>query len=75
MPLFSGRSSNHDHVSNDGGKSMLQHFVKLEKGGGTDKTAYARLKQLFAPFVLRRTKIEVLTQILPEKVSEVEYSY
>jgi len=76
MPLFSSKSSSaHDEGDhNDGGESMLQHFVSLE-GGRQDAsaTAYKKLKQLFAPFVLRRSKADVLSQILPPKDRRVEF--
>ena len=79
MPLFSRNSSGFDseETKNDGGAHMLQHFVLLEqsKNGQTGKTAgvcdedaYLKLKQLLAPFVLRRRKSDVLSQIMPPKV-------
>lgn len=75
MPLFSrkGGSDFDDEQGNDGGESMLQHFVSME-GGNTlhDETAYKKLKQLFAPFVLRRRKQDVLSQIMPPKEHAVE---
>jgi SWI/SNF-related matrix-associated actin-dependent regulator 1 of chromatin subfamily A len=76
MPLFSSRKhkSYEEKDGNDGGESMLQHFVKLEKGeASTDESAYTKLKQLFAPFVLRRKKEDVLGQLIPPKVRRVEY--
>ena len=67
--------------SDDGGRDrateMLRHFVSLEgasKGGVVDDAlAYRKLKQLFAPFVLRRRKIDVLSQIMPPKERKVEF--
>jgi SWI/SNF-related matrix-associated actin-dependent regulator 1 of chromatin subfamily A len=75
MPLFSRKSAAFDdNDQNDGGESMLQHFVDLEGGKGyTDKTVFKKLKQLFAPFVLRRSKDDVLSQILPPKERKVEF--
>jgi SWI/SNF-related matrix-associated actin-dependent regulator 1 of chromatin subfamily A len=75
MPLFSRKSAAFDdNDQNDGGASMLQHFVDLEGGKGyTDKTVFKKLKQLFAPFVLRRSKDDVLSQILPAKERKVEF--
>ena len=91
MPLFSthplNRSKANDsddddddegHNKNsrdDGGQSMLQHFVSLEKKGVKvdDATAYQKLKQLFAPFVLRRRKQQVLHQLMPPKERKVEF--
>lgn len=69
MPLFKKRSSGFDEENaDDGGESMLQHFVNLESAGNNHETshelAYKKLKQLFAPFVLRRRKKEVLSQIM-----------
>jgi SWI/SNF-related matrix-associated actin-dependent regulator of chromatin subfamily A containing DEAD/H box 1 len=75
MPLFSRKTSGSfdaDGRVNDGGESMLAHFVSLE-GSGTDETAYEKLKQLFAPFVLRRTKADVLHQVLPAKLHKVDF--
>jgi hypothetical protein len=60
---------------------MLQHFVSLESsnvstGDDANEAAYRNLKQLFAPFVLRRKKIDVLSQIMPPKVSlEARYVF
>jgi SWI/SNF-related matrix-associated actin-dependent regulator of chromatin subfamily A containing DEAD/H box 1 len=75
MPLFSRRGSklDDDDSNQDGGEGMLQHFVSLEKGATDDHTAYAKLKQLFSPFVLRRRKKDVLSQVLPPKVRKVEF--
>jgi SWI/SNF-related matrix-associated actin-dependent regulator 1 of chromatin subfamily A len=75
MPLFSRKSAAFDdNDQNDGGASMLQHFVDLEGGKGyTDKTVFKKLKQLFAPFVLRRSKDDVLSQVLPAKERKVEF--
>lgn len=78
MPLFSSKASSYDFESrsanNDGGESMLAHFVSLEGRRGTsDEEAYRKLKQLFAPFVLRRKKDDVLSQIMPPKERRVEY--
>lgn len=76
MPLFSSKSAGFDDDSaNDGGESMLQHFVSLESGhaGDASAAAYKKLKQLFAPFVLRRSKADVLSQILPPKERRVEF--
>ena len=77
MPLFSqskgGDSSFDEDTKNDGGERMLQHFVSLESSDlskdDASEAAYKKLKQLFAPFVLRRRKLDVLKQIMPEKVS------
>lgn len=79
MPLFSrskgGNKFDCDEESkNDGGASMLQHFVSLESSNietedDANEAAYGNLKQLLAPFVLRRRKIDVLNQIMPPKVS------
>ena len=47
---------------------MLQYFVSLETGGKMDyQTAFRKLKKLFSPFVLRRRKDDVLSQIMPPK--------
>jgi SWI/SNF-related matrix-associated actin-dependent regulator 1 of chromatin subfamily A len=74
MPLFKNAGSagwDDDENKNDGGARMLEHFVSLEGGAGdamSDEAAYRKLKQLFAPFVLRRGK-DVLSQTMPKKVS------
>ena len=70
MPLFKKRGGpNFDGENDDdGGESMLQHFVNLESTSSNEETsqetAYRKLKQLFAPFVLRRKKKDVLSQIM-----------
>lgn len=73
MPLFSRKSSRNawdDRDRNDGGDRMLRHFVSLERGDDrSDEAAYTKLKQLFAPFVLRRRKEDALQQLLPPKVT------
>ena len=52
---------------------MLQYFVSLETGGKMDyQTAFRKLKKLFSPFVLRRRKDDVLSQIMPPKEKKVE---
>jgi len=75
MPLFSRRTHVFDEdEKDDGGARMLQHFVSLEghQNGTSDEAAYRKLKQLFAPFVLRRKKVDVLSQIMPPKERKVE---
>lgn len=88
MPLFtrktksSSRGDDSDDEGNDGGERMLEHFVHLEGQRGAkkgsaeaevnDATAYRKLKQLFAPFVLRRRKCEVLAQIIPPKTRKLD---
>lgn len=73
MPLFSRKGSKFDEDSGqDGGEGMLQHFVSMQKRDDDD-SAYTKLKQLFAPFVLRRRKDDVLGQILPPKERKVEF--
>lgn len=79
MPLFSQKSGEYGNEGeSDGGEGMLQHFVQLEgnrvanTGENSQEFAYRKLKQLFAPFVLRRRKREVLSEILPEKKYQVE---
>ena len=81
MPLFTNKnksssrrndSGDEDDKGDDGGERMLEYFVHLEGGVGGDENtdnAYQKLKQLFAPFVLRRKKSDVLNQIMPPKVS------
>jgi SWI/SNF-related matrix-associated actin-dependent regulator 1 of chromatin subfamily A len=76
MPLFSkGSKSFDDEDSNESvGDSMLRHFVDVEKHGlGDEQAAYKKLKQLFAPFVLRRKKDDVLSQIILPKERVVEF--
>jgi SWI/SNF-related matrix-associated actin-dependent regulator of chromatin subfamily A containing DEAD/H box 1 len=79
MPLFSRKTTNEfEEEETYKGESMLQHFVSLEgKNAAKEQVsshefAYRKLKQLFAPFVLRRRKKDVLSQILPPKTYEVE---
>ena len=79
MPLFSRSKGGFDYgeeeTKNDGGESMLQHFVSLESNDlskdDANEAAYKKLKQLFAPFVLRRRKVDALKQLLPPKVSSL----
>jgi SWI/SNF-related matrix-associated actin-dependent regulator of chromatin subfamily A containing DEAD/H box 1 len=76
MPLFSRKSSDEfdDTQGHDGGESMLQYFVSMQSGvQNDDQAAYKKLKQLFSPFVLRRRKQDVLSQILPPKEQRVEF--
>jgi SWI/SNF-related matrix-associated actin-dependent regulator 1 of chromatin subfamily A len=80
MPLFTRQVTSFDENDsrNDGGARMLEHFVRLE---AIDKNSehfgeeqvYKKLKQLLAPFVLRRLKSEVLAQWLPSKIRHVEW--
>jgi len=82
MPLFdrktksSKRKRGYDadeDDDNDGGERMLEYFVHLEGGSlHGSAAAYRKLKQLFAPFVLRRKKEDVLGQLLPPKTRTVE---
>lgn len=79
MPLFSqGGSRSYD--DEEGGNTasvserMLQHFVEHETmEEGDEEKAYQKLKRLFAPFVLRRKKSDVIAQLLPPKERVVEY--
>ena len=64
MPLFKQKQSSDEE--DDGGLKMLDHFVTLS--GENESDAYAKLKQLLAPFILRRRKVDVLSQLLPPKV-------
>jgi len=77
MPLFARVSSDDKwdgETKNDGGERMLRHFVSLEGGQvGSDEAAYTKLKQLFAPFVLRRRKEDALQQLLPPKTKRIEF--
>ena len=75
MPLFSRKSCDEfdETQGHDGGESMLQYFVSIQKAGTNDEEAYKKLKQLFSPFVLRRRKHDVLNQILPPKEQRVEF--
>eukprot|EP00934_Nitzschia_sp_Nitz4_P007849 Nitzschia sp. Nitz4//scaffold2_size372955//31330//34835//NITZ4_000361-RA/size372955-augustus-gene-0.353-mRNA-1//1//CDS//3329546590//7839//frame0 len=75
MPLFSkGTDSMDEESSGNKGERMLQHFVDAEKEqDGDEKVAYQKLKHLFAPFVLRRKKEDVIMQLLPPKERIVEH--
>jgi len=80
MPLFQTKTKakkrknrmDDDDDDNDGGERMLEHFVQLEGGADGDEKAYRKLKQLFAPFVLRRKKDDVLSMIMPPKIRKVD---
>jgi len=72
MPLFSRAKAadSFDEESRDitASEEMLKHFVDQQsEGSGDDAAAYRKLKHLFAPFVLRRKKAEVLAQLIPAK--------
>ena len=79
MPLFSKRAAAFEDAENDGGAAMLEYFVSVQEGEksksndgrGGDAQAYRKLKQLLAPFCLRRRKDECLKQIMPEKTRVV----
>ncbi len=83
MPLFTREASGFDDENgNDGGARMLEHFVRIEllkennssaKKQITQDQAYTKLKQLLAPFVLRRCKDDVLPQWLPPKKRAIEW--
>lgn len=74
MPLFSKGSENMDEGVDNVGDRMLQHFVDAEmEQNGDEQVAYKKLKQLFAPFVLRRKKEDVISQLLPAKERLIEY--
>lgn len=79
MPLFKTAGSiwdDEDGKTNDGGARMLDYFVTLEGGDAkSDEAAYRKLKQLFAPFVLRRRKEDVLANAIPPKVSIVFFRF
>lgn len=80
MPLFDTKTKrkkrrgydNDSDDENDGGERMLEYFVQLEGGSSGDAAAYQKLKQLFAPFVLRRKKDDVLAQIIPSKTRRID---
>ena len=76
MPLFSrkNRSLDDEDDKDSYAEQMLKYFVdeKLEDGDDHER-AYAKLKQLFAPFVLRRKKDEVIAQLLPPKERKTEF--
>ena len=66
MPLFSKAGSPFEETDNYS-EQMLKHFVDETADHGDEQTAYKKLKQLFAPFVLRRRKADVIAQLLPKK--------
>ena len=72
MPLFSTRAEKFGDDNSGGADQMLQFFVEQKsEGTSNEEYAYKKLKQLFAPFVLRRKKADVLAQIIPPKKREV----
>lgn len=73
MPLFSRHSSEFKDDNKGGIEGLLEHFVSAQGKGVDDRTAYAKLKQVFSPFVLRRRKRDVLSQIMPPKTHQVEF--
>lgn len=66
MPLFSKAGSPFEETDNYT-EQMLKHFVDEKAEQGDEEMAYKKLKQLFAPFVLRRRKDDVIAQMLPKK--------
>ena len=66
MPLFSSAATSFDERDNCT-EQMLKHFVDEKVENGDEQIAYRKLKQLFAPFVLRRKKSDVISQLLPKK--------
>jgi SWI/SNF-related matrix-associated actin-dependent regulator 1 of chromatin subfamily A len=74
MPLFSRKNGSFDDDDENYTEQMLKYFVDetLEEGDDHER-AYAKLKQLFAPFVLRRKKDEVIAQLLPPKERRTEF--
>mmetsp|Transcript_27842 Transcript_27842/g.31267 ORF Transcript_27842/g.31267 Transcript_27842/m.31267 type:complete len:1081 (-) Transcript_27842:1872-5114(-) len=66
MPLFSSAGAAFDEQDNYI-EQMLKHFVDDKVEDGDEQVAYRKLKQLFAPFVLRRKKEDVIAQLLPKK--------
>ena len=75
MPLFSRKSQEFGmgDEGNDGGARMLQHFVSMDNKSENDPDTYRKIKELFAPFVLRRRKDDVLSQVIPPKTRKVEF--
>jgi len=85
MPLFTRQQQSVDDFEesskNDGGEKMLEHFVTLEKADvkkngimeNPSEHAYRKLKQLLAPFILRRRKSVVLSQLMPPKTRTVDF--
>jgi len=69
MPFFSRKNYDIMCEDNEDGCDMIQYFVQ---NGKNEIEAYRKLKQLFAPFVLRRKKEDVL-KILPPKVRKDEF--
>jgi len=79
MPFFKQPKSkgwSDEQGGNDGGARILNYFVELSKVQSGEeegkKKAYAKLKNLMAPFVLRRKKEIALKQMLPSKTSKLE---
>jgi len=66
MPLFSKAGASFEEKDNYT-EQMLKHFVDDKVENEDEQSAYKKLKQLFAPFVLRRKKDDVISQLLPKK--------
>jgi SWI/SNF-related matrix-associated actin-dependent regulator 1 of chromatin subfamily A len=81
MPVFADAGSRGSAESDDNSKdcAMIEYFRSLEsnaKGGksNTDSTSMIQqLKQLLAPFILRRKKDDVMSQLIPPKTKKVEF--
>eukprot|EP00536_Pseudo-nitzschia_multiseries_P000683 jgi/Psemu1/249845/estExt_Genewise1Plus.C_80161 len=72
MPLFSKAGASFEEKDNYT-EQMLKHFVDEKAEHGDEQTAYKKLKQLFAPFVLRRKKDDVISQLLPKKTRKTVF--
>ena len=66
IPLFSKAGASFEEKDNYT-EQMLKHFVDASVEDEDEQAAYRKLKQLFAPFVLRRKKDDVIHQMLPKK--------
>lgn len=76
MPLFQSRG---EEMNNDGGVKLLEQITKSDRSSKTssktnteEERVYKNLKQLLAPFILRRKKDHVVGQALPPKIHKVE---
>jgi SNF2 family DNA or RNA helicase len=80
MPIFAEAGSSSGWDDNDSKDSrMIEYFRRLEstskgsKSKSENTPMIKQLKQLLAPFILRRKKDDVMNQMLPPKMRKVEF--
>ena len=79
MPIFAdaGSSSSPDELDETNKDCrMIEYFRSLEKGAKSKSDSapmIRQLKQILAPFILRRKKEDVMSQLIPAKTRTVDF--